>query len=105
MPDMLYSAMLAHANDPGWVARVTVAVTLTAANVKVKAAPSGATEIAEDALGRLILQSPATYGARFALPVALGFIGDADLEPGTVTDAAIFARVAALYRSFLPNPA
>jgi hypothetical protein len=37
--------------------------------------------------------------------VALNFIGGADLEPGTVSDAAIFSAVNALWSDWLPAPA
>lgn len=99
---MSYEELNWYASDDHWIARVKAALTHTAANVKIKAAPSGNQEIADDALGRSILADQDGWARRFSLVVGLGFLGNATLAE--VSDAAIFSRIDAVFDSFLTTP-
>ena len=87
-----------------WVARVKVALAQVCLD-KIKPAPTGAQEIAEDALGRFVRNQLDAKAREYALEVALGFIGLASLDAPTVSDADIFSRVNALWPEWLPAPA
>jgi hypothetical protein len=99
-----YTQISRQAADPNWIERVKVALAQTALT-KIAAAPVGAQAIAEDALGRFVRASLGQAAQEKSLDVALSFIGGADLEPGTVSDAAIFSAVNALWSDWLPAPA
>ena len=100
---MTYSALQNAANDEEWIKRAGVGL-LQTAETFIVAAPVGATAIARDKLGRSIKANVGLYARENALLIALGFIGQANLLVGTVSDADIFSRVNAVYDKMLPSP-
>lgn len=94
MADLAYTALKAAADDPAWKDRVRVGLELAAITI------GGAD--ASDRLARSVIADPNAWTDRFALPVALGFIGQPDLATSHVTDGDIFSRINFLWPAFKP---
>lgn len=94
-----YTDIETQAKDAAWIARVKIALISTASDVKTSNTPANILATRQDRLGRAILADPDAWASRFAIPVALGFVANANLAG--VTDNAIFARVDAVYDDFL----
>lgn len=94
-----YADISSQAADQAWIDRVKIALVSTAVDVKTSNAPANILATRQDRLARSIIADPTLWAARFAIPVALGFVANANLAG--VTDAAIFARVDAVYDDFL----
>ena len=94
-----YTDIETQAKDSAWIARVKIALVSTATDVKTSNTPATALAVRQDRLGRAILVDPDTWARAFAIPVALGFVANANLSG--VTDAAIFARIDAVYDDFV----
>lgn len=104
MPDLPYATLITEWQDAGFVGRVQVAMLLTARTKLFSGQALDQTKqaIAEDALGRKWIASPASFSGLVAFSVACQLIGKASLTDTTVTaDADVFAAVNAVYDSFL----
>lgn len=99
---MTYETLTAAAAETQWRNRVQTALIKAAIDITVDAPP---TELdgRRDALAREILREPSIWTTRFAVPVALGFIADADLSEVAVTDPEMDARIAGIFNDFLPT--
>jgi hypothetical protein len=96
---LTYSDISTQAASSNWISRVKVALISTAVDVKTSNAPATSLAARQDRLARAIIADPDTWAARFAVPVALGFVADNLLS--AVSDAAIFARIDVIYDDFL----
>lgn len=94
-----YTDIETQSKDAAWIARVKIALVSTATDVKTSNAPATVLDAKRDRLARSILADPGYWAAVFSIPVALGFVANTSLS--SVTDAAIFARVDAVYDDFL----
>lgn len=97
---MNYETVTVAASADAWRSRVKTALIKAAIDITVDS-PSGDLNTRRDRLAREILRDPDVWTARFAVPVALGFIADADLSDVAVTDPEMDTRIASIFNDFI----
>lgn len=98
---MNYETVTTAASADAWRKRIKTALIKAAIDIAVDS-PADNLAVRRDSLAREILREPDLWMGRFALPVALGFIADADLSDVAVTDPEMDSRIAAIFNDFLP---
>jgi hypothetical protein len=97
---MTYDTLVTAAAATTWISRVKASLVSAAIAISVDS-PAAGLEARRDRLARTIMTNPEVWAQRFALPVALGFLADADLGAANATDAEIDTRVAGVFNDFL----
>jgi hypothetical protein len=84
--------------DQAWLDRVEASLVAAAIAISVDA-PGTPLDVRRDALARNIMRESGLWARNFAMAVALGFTGGANLT--SVLDSAIDTRVASVFNDFL----
>lgn len=95
-----YAQIVPASADAAWIARVKASIVTAALAIAVDS-PATPLDLHRDRMARLVLLDPELWATRFALPVALGFLGDSDLTVANVTDAEIDTRVSSVWNDFV----
>lgn len=98
---MNYETVTAAADGAVWKKRLKTALIKASLNLAVDS-PAAGMETRRDALARSVLAEPDLWVNRFSVPVALGFIADADLSDVAVTDPEMDTRILEVWNDFLP---
>lgn len=97
---MNYDTLTTAAQAEAWRRRVRTAMLKAAIDIATDS-PATALDRRRDRLARDVLSDPDVWVSRFAVPVALGFLADADLSDVAVTDGEMDTRIAAVWNDFL----
>lgn len=103
-----YVAFISASADQAWIERVKAGILQYCSNEPgvIAATPPAATDVTigaqRDRQARRVINSPDTWKYVYAPVVAMGFLGGNDLSVTSVTDAAIYSRIGAIYNQLLP---
>lgn len=105
---LTYAQFNSAAADQAWIERVRAGILQYCSNEPnvIQATPPAASDVTigaqRDRQARRVINSPDTWKVVYAPVVALGFLGGNDLSPTSVTDAAIYSRIGAIFNQLLP---
>lgn len=104
-----YSQFISASSDSAWIERVKAGILQYCSNEPnvIAATPPSASDVTiaaqRDRQARRVVNNPDFWKTVYAPVVAMGFLAGNDLLPATVTDAAIYARIGAIFNQLLPS--